>query len=241
MQNIRIILVNPSHPGNIGATSRAMKNMGLTRLYLVAPEAFPHPEAYYRSAGADDVLNSAVVTSDLPQALTGCEWAYAASARLRRLDLTACNVRQCAEQIVQMTRQPEVALVFGRESSGLTNWELAQCSVHVQIPTDEQFQSLNLAAAVQIFAYEIRMAWLNANPLQTEAKSRILAPHEQMLSLYHHLEATLKQVEFLNPAHPKKLMQRLQRMFNRAQLDSTEVNILRGILTSIDKMIGSQE
>lgn len=237
MQNIRVILVNPSHPGNIGAASRAMKNMGLSRLYLVAPETFPHPEAYYRAAGADDVLNSAIVTADLPQALAGCEWAYAASARSRRLDLSGCDVRQCAEQIVQMPRQPEVALVFGRESSGLTNGELAQCSMHVQIPADEQFRSLNLAAAVQIFAYEIRMAWLNVKNIQSEIKSRALAPHEQMLGFYSHLEAILKKVEFLNPAHPKKLMQRLQRMFNRAQLDTTEVNILRGILTSIDKMI----
>lgn len=237
MQNIRIILVSPSHPGNIGAASRAMKNMGLNRLYLVAPEAFPHPEAYYRAAGADDVLNSAVVTTDLPQALAGCEWAYAASARSRRLDLSGCDVRQCAEQIVQMSHQPEVALVFGRESSGLTNWELSQCSVHVQIPADEQFRSLNLASAVQIFAYEIRMAWLNIKNIPAATKPRALAPHEQMLSLYDHLETTLQKVEFLNPAHPKKLMLRLQRMFNRAQLDATEVNILRGILTSIDKMI----
>jgi tRNA (cytidine32/uridine32-2'-O)-methyltransferase len=234
-EQIRIVLVNPSHPGNIGAVARAMKNMGLTRLFLVAPEAFPHPEATWRAVGADDVLNQAIVTADLPQALTGCEYVYAASARSRRLEWPGGDARQCAEQIAQQHSGQEVALVFGRESSGLTNEEFAHCHYHVYIPANEAFSSLNLAAAVQILAYELRMALLahNANAPKVP---RQLAPNEQVQGFFDHLENTLVQIDFLNPSHPKRLMQRLQRLFNRSQMDETEVNILRGILTAVNKV-----
>ena len=234
--HVRIVLVNPSHPGNIGAVARAMKNMGFRRLYLVAPEAFPHPEALYRAVGADDVLAGAIVTADLPQALLGCEFVYATSARVRGLEWPQCDARQCALQVLQTQTQQEIALVFGRESSGLTNAELAHCHMQVHIPTDEQFSSLNLAAAVQILTYELRMACLTSAALATMKKSRELAPNEQLRGFYNHLQATLIQLGFLNPIHPKKLMQRLQRLFNRAQMDHTEINILRGILTAINKM-----
>ncbi len=233
---IRIVLVNPSHPGNIGAAARAMKNMGLNRLYLVAPEKFPHPEAIFRSAGADDILAQAVVTADLSQALSGCEYIYAASARARRLDWPVCDVRQCAMQLAENQFQHETALVFGRESSGLTNEELALCHVHVSIPSEKEFKSLNLAAAVQIFTYELRMAWLSNQTLVKEERNN-LATHEQLTRFYNHLESTLINLEYLNPSRPKLLMLRLHRLFNRAFLDSSEINILRGILTAINKKI----
>lgn len=235
-KNIRIVLVNPSHPGNIGAVARAIKNMGLSRLYLVAPEHFPHQQAFDRAVGAADVLHEAVVTSDLGQALAGCHFVYATSARSRRLDWPECDARQCAMQIIHTQQHQEVALVFGRESSGLTNEELAFGNMHVHIPAAEEFSSLNLAAAVQICAYEIRMAGLGHQPAQGKV-ARQLAPNEQLTGFYAHLETVLVKLEFLNPKHPKKLMQRLQRLFNRAELDATEINILRGILTAIDKML----
>lgn len=230
--NIRIILVNPSHPGNIGAVARAMKNMGLSRLYLTAPEKFPHPEAFFRAAGADDVLHNAVITADLPQALTGCELIYASSARLRDLEWPRSNVRACALDISRQSPSREIALVFGRESSGLTNEELAYCHLQVQIPANAEFSSLNLSAAVQIFAYELRMAALEKESEITN-KTESLATSEEILGFYEHLESTLVHLEFLNPAHPKKLMRRLKRLFNRAKMDMTEVNILRGILTAM--------
>lgn len=235
-EKIRIVLVNPSHPGNIGAAARAMKNMGLSRLYLVAPEKFPDFKATIRAAGADDILAQAVVTQDLPSALVGCEFIYASSARSRRLEWPECDARQCALQVISEQIQQEVAIVFGRESSGLTNEELAYCHQHVHIPAQEQFNSLNLAAAVQVFAYELRMAWLSARP-QAMVEIRQLAPNEQIIGFYQHLQSTLIKLGCLDPSHPKKLMQRLQRLFNRAQLDSTEINILRGILTAMNKVL----
>lgn len=236
LNHVRIVLVNPSHPGNIGAVARAMKNMGLSRLYLVAPEKFPHPEAIYRAVGAADVVEAAVVTADLPQALSGCEWVYATSARSRRLEWPEYDARESALRIMQIQPSSEVALVFGRESSGLTNEELAHCHVHVHIPADPQFSSLNLAAAVQVFTYELRMASLAANP-EPSSESRTLAPNEQLTGFYTHLESTLVNLGYLDPSHPKLLMQRLHRLYNRAQLDSTEINILRGILTAVNKRL----
>ncbi len=235
-ENIRIVLVNPSHPGNIGAVARAMKNMGLSRLYLVAPESFPHQQASDRAVGAGDILATAIVTADLGQALADCHFVYATSARSRRLDLPECDARECASQIVHSHPQQEVALVFGRESSGLTNEELTYSNIHVHIPTAQEFSSLNLAAAVQICAYELHMATLIQQPGPVKI-SRQLAANADIAGFYAHLESTLVSIEFLNPKHPKKLIQRLHRLFNRAQLDDSEVNILRGMLTAINKML----
>ena len=234
---VRIVLVNPSHPGNIGAVARAMKNMGVSRLYLVAPEQFPDKKAHIRAAGADDILEQAVVTADLPTALTGCEYVYASSARSRRLEWPECDARQCAQQLITEHAHQEVALVFGRESSGLTNAELAYCHQHVHIAADPNFSSLNLAAAVQILVYELRMAILATDSPIFLSEVRQIAPHEQLTGFYQHLQDTLVELGFFNTEHPKKLMLRLRRLFNRAQLDVTEVNILRGILTSINKVL----
>lgn len=239
-ENIRIVLVNPSHPGNIGAVARAMKNMGFSKLYLVAPESFPHPQAIFRAVGADDVLASAVVTQDLKTALSGCHFVYATSARTRCVEWPVVDARQCAQQIINQQPQQQIALVFGRESSGLTNEELAFGNVRLNIPAVEDYSSLNLAAAVQICVYEIRMAWLAVNATEVIPSRRLLATSEQLSGFYSHLEQILIKIEFLNPRHPKKLMYRLKRLFSRSQMEQVEINILRGILTELGKMLSSR-
>lgn len=235
-ENIRIVLVNTSHPGNIGAAARAMKNMGFSRLYLAAPQSFPHQQATVRAAGADDILANAIVVNDLVTAISGCDLVFATSARLRTLSLNICNPRQCATQLANQP-QREVAIVFGRERTGLTNEELGHCHQHVFIPTASDFSSLNLAAAVQVMVYEIYMGAFAAEHEVEKPAQRSLATAEQMNGYYQHLEQTLTKIEFLDPKQPKMLLQRLRRLFNRAQIDDTELNILRGILSAIDRRI----
>lgn len=234
--NIRIVLVNTSHPGNIGAVARAMKNMGFSRLVLVSPETFPHEFASARAAGADDILQSAEVVDDLSAALKGCDLVFATSARSRTLSWPMCSPRDSAEQVVQSSER-EVALVFGRERTGLTNEELSYCQHHISIPTEKSFSSLNLAAAVQVMVYEIRMSSLAINQEKHAQVQRELATADQMAGLYQHLEKSLTDLEFIDPKQPKMLMQRLKRLFSRAQVDVTELNILRGILSAVDKKI----
>ncbi len=229
--SIRIVLVNTTHPGNIGAAARAMKNMGLARLCLVQPQGFPCAEATARASGADDVLANAVVCQSLEQALAGCRFVVGTSARSRRISWPVENPRQCAVRLLQESKQGEVALVFGREHSGLTNEELEKCHYLVHIPSNPDFSSLNLAAAVQVLSYELMMAQTGRSA-QPEEDARELVPAEEMESFFGHLEQTLLELEFLNAHQPRKLMRRLRRLFNRARLDKTEVNILRGILAA---------
>lgn len=236
---IRIILVNPSHPGNIGAAARAMKTMGLQQLYLVAPKDFPNPEAVVRAAGADDILRQAQICPDLAQALLGCHLAVGTSARRRTISWPSLSPRAAATKLVAASEQGEVALVFGRERTGLTNEELDQCQALVTIPTDESFSSLNLAAAVQILSYELRLAQLQAEDATTQQDTADPpATYEEVQGFYQHLEEVMVQLEFLNPQHPRKLMRRLYRLFNRAALQQREVNILRGILTAVQQQRG---
>ena len=163
LQNIRVVLVNTSHPGNIGGVARAMKNMGLTRLVLVEPRVFPHHEADARASGANDLLENAQVVATLEDALVGCNLVLGTSARDRRIPWPLLDPRECGQKVVEEAGQgAEIALVFGREDSGLTNDELQRCHFHVHIPSDPEFSSLNLGAAVQVLSYEIRMAWLAA-------------------------------------------------------------------------------
>ncbi len=172
-------------------------------------------------------------------ALADCHFVYATSARTRCIEWPEVDARQCAWQIVHQQSQQKIALVFGRESSGLTNQELAFGNVRLNIPTAKDFSSLNLAAAVQICVYEIRMAWLALNPNE-QSQQRVLATTDQIAGFYEHLEKILIKIEFLNPQHPKKLMYRLKRLFNRAQLEAVEINILRGVLTELGKMLSSK-
>ncbi|MFV8818125.1 tRNA (cytosine(32)/uridine(32)-2'-O)-methyltransferase TrmJ [Haliea sp. E17] len=237
--NIRIVLVNTTHPGNIGAVARAMKNMGLSRLYLVEPRLFPHEEAEWRAVSAGDLLESAVVTATLDEAIADCQFVVGTSARGRRIPWPVLDPRTCAEHIDQRADNEQVAILFGREDRGLTNEELQLCNLHLHIPTSEDYSSLNLAMAVQVVAYELRMRQA-APQLPAEADAEWDAPfatRENMERFYQHLEETLVGIEFLDPAAPRQLMARLRRLYARVRLDEMELNILRGILTETQKWV----
>ena len=231
--NIRIVLVNTSHPGNIGAAARAMKNMGLSELVLVEPATFPHADATARASGADDLLQGAKVCDSLAEAIDGCTLVFGASARLRSLPWPIVEPREMAQQVVTESAQSPVAIVFGREHSGLTNAELEACNALVHIPCNQDFSSLNIAAAVQVLCYEVNLA-AGAGTAKAEDDSEI-ATSDELERFHQHLEETLVEIDFLDPDKPRLLMRRLKRLFNRARLEQTEVNILRGILTATQK------
>ncbi len=235
---VRIVLVDTSHAGNIGAAARAMKNMGLVRLYLVTPKQFPHADATARASGADDVLARATVCATLDEALAGCSLVMGASARLRNLSVPLLAPRQCATKALSEITETgiECALVFGREHSGLTNDELGRCHHLVNIPTNPEYSSLNLAAAVQVLSYELRMATLSEQTgVVSDVDVEPLASAEDMERFYVHLQQTLETIGFLDPKNPRIMMQRLRRLFNRARPNEVEMNILRGILTMTQK------
>ncbi|MBC3422763.1 MULTISPECIES: tRNA (cytosine(32)/uridine(32)-2'-O)-methyltransferase TrmJ [unclassified Pseudomonas] len=241
LQNIRVVLVNTSHPGNIGGAARAMKNMGLSRLVLVQPLDFPAADASARASGADDVLDGAVVVDTLEQALAGCSLAIGTSARDRSMPWPMLDPRECGVQsVARAAAGEEIALVFGREHAGLTNDELQRCHFHVHIPSNPDFSSLNLAAAVQVLAYEVRTAWLAAQgaPAKVEKvdASDELATLDEMELFYEHLEKTLVDISFLDPEKPKHLMARLRRLYGRSSVNRSEMSILRGILTETQKV-----
>ena len=236
LDNIRIVLVNTSHPGNIGAAARAMKNMGLSRLYLVSPKQHPTFDAYSRAAGADDVLADAVVTETLAEALGGCVWVAGTSARERAVQWLQCDPRACAETCLEQTAQGDTAIVFGRERSGLTNEELELCNALVHIPTNPEYSSLNVAAAVQVLCYEVRMAWLSKSAPDA-AKSRIPkedmpATTDQLDGMYGHMNQMMEDVDFFGKTNPEVIMRRLKSLFNRAHTTKREVAILRGIFSA---------
>lgn len=241
LQNIRVVLVNTSHPGNIGGAARAMKNMGLAHLVLVDPLQFPAADASARASGADDLLANAQVVATLEEALVGCSLVLGTSARDRSLPWPMLDPRECGGKTVEAAATgQQVALVFGREHAGLTNDELQRCHYHVHIPSNPEFSSLNLAAAVQVLAYEVRTAWLAgqaAGGANTAAEAPALATMDEMEGFYKHLEATLVQIGFLDPANPRHLMARLRRLFARSAVDHTEMSILRGILTETGKAV----
>lgn len=228
---IRIVLVETSHPGNIGAAARAMKTMGLTRLLLVNPAEFPHPDAVARASSALDVLEGAEVVPDLEAALKGCVLVAGTSARRRGIGPPELLPRECAARLTAAAGEQDVALVFGRERTGLTNEELDRCHLLVTIPANPDYASLNLAAAVQVLAYELILARGTAPaPAESEVP---LATADELERLYEHLERVALETGFLDPANPKHLMRRLRRLFNRAQPDQNELNILRGLLTAL--------
>lgn len=235
--SIRIILVATSHPGNIGSTARAMKTMGLHRLYLVSPKTFPDPRAHEMSAGAYDVLlEKVVVTDSLEEALKGCQLVLGTSARPRDIALSGLTPAECAARVAETPDNTEIAIVFGREHAGLTNDELLQCHYHIHIPSNPEFSSLNLSQAVQIVAYELRMKLLSP-VAEVETQQDSLATADSVEQFYTHLREVLIDIDFLKPSNPKRLFQRVRRMFNRIQLESMEINILRGILTHVQSAI----
>lgn len=237
LPRIRIVMVETSHPGNIGAAARAMKNMELDRLYLVRPHHFPHEESTARASGADDVLAAATVCSSLQEALAGCQLVFGASARSRRtIPWPQVDARGCAGIVRRQGGEGEVALVFGREHSGLSNDELELCNYLVHIPTNPDYSSLNVAAAIQVVAYELYMARLGEWQETPSNKVDVPASADEVEGFFAQLEQTLVATEFLDPDNPRQLMRRLRRLFNRVQLEKAEVNILRGILTSVMKL-----
>jgi len=231
--SIRIVLVGTTHPGNIGAVARAMKNMGVTDLTLVKPLYFPHDEAVARASGAEDILENATVVAKLEDALQDCVYVVGASARSRTIDWPCLNPRDCAAKLHLESSRGAVAAVFGTENSGLSNAELDRCDTLMTIPTSPEFSSLNLAMAVQVLTYELRAAQSDA-PGEYDAEAR-RATGEELEHFYGHLEQVLKDLQFLDPDNPRHLMRRLRRLFIRARLDKNEVNILRGILAAVDR------
>ena len=230
MNNIRIVLVQTSHPGNIGATARAMKNMCLSELVLVQPSVHPSEEATARASGADDVLASARVVDSLADALADCRLVIGASARLRSVPWPILVPREAAQlAAVEAPRSP-VAMVFGRESSGLSNQELDLCSHLVNIPTNPAYSSLNVAMAVQVISYELMLA-VNGADVQA-VNTPDCANNAEMEGFFGHLEQALDDIGFTDDRRSDKLMRRLRRLFHRALPDSEEVNILRGILSA---------
>lgn len=236
LSRIRVVLCRPSHPGNIGAVARAMKTMGMSRLYLVEPKQFPDPEADTRATGAVDILERAVVTATLGEALVGSVYAVALSARQRDLGPAIGQPRDAVADLLVEAEQGEVALVFGNETVGLSNEEILHCQAAVTIPTNPEFSSLNLGSAAQVLCYECRMAaFAGKPPVRSQGVTPFASPaatHDEVEGLIGHLEAVMTATGFFNPLQPGRLLPKLRRLFGRVRLEKDEVNILRGILAS---------
>ena len=234
--NIRIVLVNTSHPGNIGAAARAMKNMGLSRLTLVDPEDYPSLEAISRSVGAVDLLDNASVVEDLAQAISGCVWVAGTSARLRTIEWPILNPRECVQQSLDKIEQGDIAIVFGRENSGLTNEEMEMCNALLTIQTNPVFFSLNLAASVQVVCYEYRLALMGDKIKKHKGNKHrydTLANSSQLAGMYAHLHDALDYLGFFGSNNPDIVMRRLKGLFNRAGTTQRELSIVRGICSAI--------
>ncbi|MGI9285389.1 MAG: tRNA (cytosine(32)/uridine(32)-2'-O)-methyltransferase TrmJ [Pseudomonadales bacterium] len=242
LDNIRIVLVETSHPGNIGAVARAMKNMGLRNLCLVNPKKFPAEEALMRAASAADILDNTQVCNDVATAIGDARLVLGASARERRIPWPVHDPRAAANQAINEAMQHDVAILFGREDRGLKNEELQQCHLHINIPTDDTYSSLNLAMAVQVVCYELRMAWLATNERKDTDQpwDAPLATAADAERFFAHLEQTLITLDFLKPSAPRQLMTRLRRLFTRIRMDEMELNILRGILTAAQHAAGKK-
>ncbi len=230
---IRIVLVGTTHPGNIGAAARAMKNMGLTDLALVRPRYFPDKEATARASGAEDLLDRATVVETLEEAIADCVYVAGASARSRAINWPCLDARDAAAKLLEESAKGPAAAVFGPEKSGLSNADLDHCDTLLTIPADPAFSSLNLAMAVQVLSYELRAAQTSRQP-QYEADAP-LATSAELEHFYRHLERVLTDIRFLDPDNPRHLMRRLRRLFIRARPDKNELNILRGVLTAVDR------
>lgn len=239
LASISIVLSRTSHPGNIGSAARAMKTMGLSRLVLVGPKLFPHPEAETLASGAVDILAGAKVVDTLDEALSGTVFSLAVSARSRDLGPAPLFAREGAGELLSHAGSgKEVALVFGNETSGLSNEELQRCNGAVMIGANPEYSSLNLAAAVQVLCYELRVGAFSGLPRGDAKATPFFSPpatHEEQEGFYRHLERVMVASGFLHPERPRRLMPKLRRLFTRARLEKDEVNILRGILTAVEE------
>ncbi|MGL4614960.1 MAG: tRNA (cytosine(32)/uridine(32)-2'-O)-methyltransferase TrmJ [Shewanella sp.] len=239
LNNIRVVLVGTSHPGNIGSTARAMKTMGLSTLYLAEPRVEPDGQSIALAAGASDILKHLVKVDSLAEAIADCSLVIATSARSRTLDWPMLAPREAGQKLVTESLNGPVAIVFGRENHGLSNEELQQCTYHVAIPANPEYSSLNLAQAVQIICYETRVAHLAQTAMVEEPTEYPLAVDQERF--FVHLESTLLSTGFIIKNHPGQVMTKLRRLFSRARIESQEMNILRGILTSIDKVVSQKQ
>jgi len=231
LSHIKIVLVETTHPGNIGAVARAMKNMKMSNLWLVSPKTFPSADATSRASGADDVLAEAIVCPSLQEAIADCQLVIGASARCRTISWPEITPRQCAEKVVINEPDQKVAIIFGRENSGLKNHELDLCHFLLRIPCNSKYSSLNIAAAVQVVCYELFVAaGVQETVIVGDKDECPLATGMQMESFYAHLYQTLTDIGFMHPDKSKSIMRRLRRIYNRIQLDTKELDILRGIL-----------
>ena len=239
---LRIVLVGTQHPGNIGSAARAMKTMGLSKLVLVAPEKAPDRDTHAMAAGADDLIEAALVFATLAEAVADCRWVLGCTARSRRIQLEQMHPRDAAGRAVLAAAGGPVALVFGRERTGLDNEELQLCHAAVHIPSDPAFSSLNLAAAVQVLSYELRCALLGDAGTGEAGGGRTLPPgedvasHAELEGLFGQLAEALDQIDFHKGRAPASAMRKLRRLYLRANLDSAEVRLLRGVLADTQRM-----
>ncbi len=238
LANIRVVMINTSHPGNIGAAARVMKNMGLSQLYLVQPKLFPNYEATAMASGADDLLGRAIVCDTFAQAIADCQLVLGSTARERKLQHEFIDARQAGQLAVEESAEFNIALVFGRERTGLTNEEIGLCHKLVNVATSPDYPSLNVASAVQILAYEVMMAdsCVQDKPKAENKESIEYASSENLERYYQHLQQTLIDIDFLSPQQSPQLMPKLRSMYNRIRLQQDEINILRGILTKTQKL-----
>lgn len=239
LQNIRIVLIETSHSGNIGSAARAMKTMGLTSLYLVSPKQAVDDQAIALAAGAEDVVRQAVVVESFEQAVEDCTLVIGTSARLRHLQNTLIEPRECAEKSIEAAKCGQIAIVFGRERVGLTNEELLKCRYHLTIPANPEYSSLNLAMAVQLVCYEIRMAYLaQQSPVSVIENSNLtqnsLATMQELEYFFTHTEKLYSELGFIQN---QAVMQKLRRLYSRVELEKNELNILRGMLSAVEKQL----
>ena len=239
-QNISFILVGTTHPGNIGAAARAMKNMGIHQMGLVSPKEFPHEKAFFRAKAATDVLEKAVIYKSLKEAISETKLVIGTSARNRKVPWPIVSPSEAAEEIVSFSKTSEAktAVVFGREDRGLTNEELGLCNLHVHIPSSDEYPSLNLSQAIQIIAYEIRLKALsNEGKLKKQEWDVPLAKNVEIEKLIEHFEELMQDVEFYKADNPRQLLTRVRRFFKRSKLDHIEANIFRGVFAAIQKKL----
>ena len=240
LSKVNIVLVGTTHPGNIGATARAIKNMGITNLYLVSPKEFPHETAYYRAKAANDILDSAIIFSSLEEAIEGSSMVVGTSARNRKVPWPLKTPRESSHEIISLikTTDSKVSVVFGREDRGLTNEELSLCSHHVFIPTDPDYSSLNISQAVQVMAYELRMTLLEHLEEGLSQEWDVpLAETQELTNLINHFDQIMKEVDFYDQENPRQLLTRVKRFFRRSGIDRMESNIFRGLFSAIQKKL----
>ncbi|EJC1073181.1 tRNA (cytosine(32)/uridine(32)-2'-O)-methyltransferase TrmJ [Vibrio cholerae] len=242
LERVKVVLVGTTHSGNIGSAARAMKVMGLSQMVLVDPQCQVDAQAIALAAGASEIALNAQIYPTLEAAVADCGLVVGTSARSRTLEWPMLEPRECGEKLISEANQHSVAMVFGRERTGLTNDELQLCHYHVCVPANPEYSSLNLAMAVQLLSYEVRMAYL---ALQQSSQSSTLQEeyprHQELERFYAHLEQVIMQTEFISAQQPGQVINKLRRMFTRARPEAQEINILRGILTSVQKSISRKE